>query len=710
MEHRVSTSYPFSPMLRRRLWIVLIVLVAAMVRLWAAWQLPPDADEPVYLKAGKEYAELIKAGNWQGIINYEGNREHPALVKLVYAAPYLIFEPKFGSTTELFFNRIISATFGTLAVLVLTLMDPIAGAFLALDSMVIKYTSQVYLEAIPLFASLFSLAALRRSQRRPGRNVWFWLSAVALGMACAGKYLYVLTALPVFWMMLRKRKTTWQDVVIFGVAALFSFWVFNPSLWIDPFQRLWQSLTFHTSYSGGQDVLRAGYPWYQPFLWVTSSVQWHAQVFFFPTSDILIVGLLLFGVVREWRERPWALVWMGAALLTLLLWPTKWPQYTLILVPAMCLVAANGLRAITARFKEFDSTWHWAEAVLPRPGKLFWVALGLFLTILLAGKLWYEFDLAEARSGWLQVKSDFTPLPSNTVNDILGMQDGKMVIATSQGVVVWQPDETSPWGGGQQILHPLNSGLVNADVRCLLVDKTGTLWFGTQAGLSAMTPDGRWMTFSAMDMGLESEEITSLVEDALGKVWLGSKSGVSVFSPGKGWQALTRKNSGLAPGAVFDIAVQANAVWFATQNGVIAYYSDFEKWQTYDLSKYGLGWVGISDLYVDQKGILWVATLGDGVSKTDGETWITYRSSNSNIPGNAVSQIFQTEHGNYWFGMAYSTEPGGFLTRFDGENWQVYSVKNSGFSGGEPSAMAVDDQNRLWIGTRMDGISIFHSK
>ena len=60
-----------------------------------------------------------------------------------------------------------------------------------------------------------------------------------------------------------------------------------------------------------------------------------------------------------------------------------------------------------------------------------------------------------------------------------------------------------------------------------------------------------------------------------------------------------------------------------------------------------------------------------------------------------------------WFGMAYSSEPGGFIAAFDGENWRSYSLKTSGYSGGEPAALAFDAENRLWIGTKVDGASIY---
>src|SRR5512146_935923 len=95
--------------------IVLVVLLAVLVRTWAAWQLPIDADEPTYLKAGQAYAQLIKSGDLQGLINYSYNQEHPPLVKLMYSLPYLVFEPRFGSTTEFYVDRAFSVFWGSLA-------------------------------------------------------------------------------------------------------------------------------------------------------------------------------------------------------------------------------------------------------------------------------------------------------------------------------------------------------------------------------------------------------------------------------------------------------------------------------------------------------------------------------------------------------------------------------------------------------------------
>lgn len=712
----MDSTQPPKPTFRHKLrrWqiILVIVLLAAVLRLWAAWQLPLDADEPVYLKAGSDYASLIKSNDLAGILNYEGNREHPVLVKLVYAVPYLIFEPKFGSMAELYFNRVVSVVFGTLAVLVLALIDPLAGAFLALDSMVIKYTSEVYLEAIPLCFSLFSIYCILRSRWEGSSPVWFWISAFALGVAGAGKYLYVFAGIPILVLLIRDREK-FSRMALFAVVALAGFFAFNPILWLDPLNRLWQSVTYFARYTQGSDVIRANYPWYQVVNWISAPVPWHANVFFFPTSDVLIFLFLFLGILRAVKEQLWALVWMGVVFLVLLFYPTKWPQYTLTLIPAMSLMASLGVKVIVDRIKAFDATWHWSEVVLPRPGKLFWIGLGLFLATLLTGKIWYEVDLAKARAGWIQVQEGISPLPSNTINDLALAADGRIVMATGDGVVFWKPDLRSPWGGSAQVFTTANSGLVNDTVRCLVVDPQGQWWFGTQSGLSRLAPDGSWRAYRAPELDLESDEILALTVDEDGALWIGSKTGAAVLRSGQN-QAEAIINPSFPTGSIFAIAVKpmdnGQAVWFATQNGVTRLELPQNEWRTFDLSAYGIGWQGVSDLFVDLKGDIWAATLGDGISKWDGKDWTTFRTSNSGIPGNNITRIFQPAGGTLWLGGAYSTEPGGYLASFDQQQWQVFSNANSGFSGGEPTAMIIDEQQKLWIGTKVNGLNIYSTQ
>ena len=70
----------------KRRWIVAgVFTLALLLRLWTAWHLPEDYDEPVYLRAAFDYAQLLHTGDLQGVIDYSENVEHPPLVKLLYA-------------------------------------------------------------------------------------------------------------------------------------------------------------------------------------------------------------------------------------------------------------------------------------------------------------------------------------------------------------------------------------------------------------------------------------------------------------------------------------------------------------------------------------------------------------------------------------------------------------------------------------------------
>ena len=313
--------------------VAAVVLLGFLLRLWAAWQLPDDYDEPVYLKVGYDYAQMIKSSDWGGIVDYPENPEHPPLVKLPYAAVFLLTGSSTNYQSVLFYSRLLSAVFGSLAVLAVALIDPLAGGLLAVQTLVVKYTSQAYLEALPLFAALTAILALRRSIR--ARDGWFWLSAAALGLTAAGKYSYfpiLFVVLYTFWEKLRLPPSTfpslaqdqplrtaagapgagqqrrpypwWSLCLYLGVTAI-TFFILDPALWHDPVTRLINSLTFHTQYSQGAHVQAVSFPWYQPFIWVARSNAyiWHPNVYFYFGFDGLIFLFALGGIVMSWRAQ-----------------------------------------------------------------------------------------------------------------------------------------------------------------------------------------------------------------------------------------------------------------------------------------------------------------------------------------------------------------------------------------------------------------------
>lgn len=691
---------------KRNYSIILVVLFALLLRLWAVWQLPMDADEPVYLKAGNDYAEFIKAGDVREIINYEYNREHPALVKLLYSIPYMFIDSTFGSNLDLTINRLQSVLFGVGSVFLLATIDPLAGLFLAFHTMTIKYTSEVYLESLPLLAILGCVFAFRKVQR--GQMKWLWISAALLGVAGASKYTYLMIVMTLAYLWIKDKGIPWKYLVAFTVLSVSVFYILNPTLWTDPFHRFLDAFLFHASYSQSIAVQTAKYPWYQPILWISNEVPWHPQVFFFFGSDIFIFWLTILGFQKSWKDQPWTLFWFISCLAILLVWPTKWPQYSLILTVPMCLISSHFIRNAIEWAVRKESYWDYLKEMLPVPPKAFWIILILLTVAVITGKVNYEVQMAMLRRGWMSIAEVVTPLPSNSVRDIQIGQDGSVVLATSNGVAMWIPDGSSPWGDQPVWYSSSNSGLPGNDVYAIHQDESGNWWVGTSDGLGVF--DGsNWTKYRSADYGLAAAKILTIAEESNGAIWIGTVTGASRWD-GVEWKAYTSENS-LMDDAVYAIeiepTVQGDIVWFGQNGGISKFNQESNQWSYDQFSSLDIDPGGITVMYHDSQDRMLVGTVSGGLGIWENEQWTFFRASNSPIPLNHITAIHESAPGQYWLGLAYPSEPGGILAYFSDGEWIQYTTKNSGFLGSEPTAIVQDDQGRVWIGMAANGVNIF---
>jgi hypothetical protein len=361
--------------------VLLVTLLSCGVRLYAAQRLNVDYDEPVYLGDAVGYAGDIRSGDLKMLAWSETTYEHPALYKIMYGVMLLAYRPldrlpdkdlprlaPIATAAAGPWNvaeRYLSVAWGTLAVLVLALVNPLAGLVLGIDTLSVKYTSEVYLEALPLFSSLLcALAYIRwfdRVRREPGllqqHLVWLILSAAFLGMTAAGKYVYSIVGLAIlvhFTVAAVRRQV--PSVAIpylagWALASLIMFFVFDPYLWPHPIARLTRSILFHEVFQDSRLVLQYHYPWWQPLRWLSA---FSANYDLGPASAFLInVDTLLFasaviGLPRLLQKQPFFFYWLALGLLFLLAWNTKWPQYALIILVPFSMAAAQGVLTVWA--------------------------------------------------------------------------------------------------------------------------------------------------------------------------------------------------------------------------------------------------------------------------------------------------------------------------------------------------------------------------
>jgi hypothetical protein len=347
--------------------VVLAVLVAFGLRLRAVRFLPVDYDEPVYFGAAAYYAQALAHGDLGAVVGYDFNFEHPPLMKLVYGAVLVpqapINEPLPEPLTppppsQAFFTlRSFSGVLGVVNVLIVSLVNPLAGLFLALHSYTVKYTSQIYLEALPMLTSAAAALAYWKSQRR--FSGWMLLSALALGLTAASKYIYCVVgiAIALDWAvhaLLHKDEDGKRHALAglgmligWGVLAIAAFFAADPYLWSDPGSRLASSIAFNVGYSQGEHVEEVGYPALQPLVWLFTSVPWHPFAIFIQIDGIMALVALI-GIRRAWQRQRVMVIWWAVGMLFLLLWSTKWPQYILVVTVPMTLCAGEAIAQIRA--------------------------------------------------------------------------------------------------------------------------------------------------------------------------------------------------------------------------------------------------------------------------------------------------------------------------------------------------------------------------
>ena len=323
---------------RRKLIILtsLLFLLALGLRWVAANRLFVDYDEPIYVNAGLEYTNFIRNGQFTQLAWNKTNIEHPVLFKILYGIAFLplesvkqLYEKDFEDLQPIsnfegkrwgMVGRTLSAVLGSISVGVLSLLNPLAGLFLAVNTLSVKYTSQVYLEALPLLTSLLSVICysryfqqvLENQQKKRKSILWLLASAILLGMTAASKYVYCVAGLAIvthYILMIVFRKIHRQEIFVlagWGVAALAVFFVFDPVLWPHPFSRLLESISFHLNYVQSVGVLAHNYPFYQPLRWLSVPFQYfdpRPKSAFLIKMDWVIFGFAVIGLYRTFRTQ-----------------------------------------------------------------------------------------------------------------------------------------------------------------------------------------------------------------------------------------------------------------------------------------------------------------------------------------------------------------------------------------------------------------------
>jgi PAS domain S-box-containing protein len=264
----------------------------------------------------------------------------------------------------------------------------------------------------------------------------------------------------------------------------------------------------------------------------------------------------------------------------------------------------------------------------------------------------------------------------------------------------------------------IEQGLPQSTIFCILQDKRGFMWFGTQHGLSRY--DGH--TFKLYDYNpknpksLSQNLVISLYEDDLGTIWVGTWGGGLNRFDRKTEKFEVYKNipgnqNSLSNNNVWSIYEdRENVLWVGTDKGLNKFDKEREIFTTYlEESTIAGQAVGnrVNTIYQDRSGILWVGA-DDGLHKCERNgifTKIGCKGGSKGPGPQKIRVIYGDKDNALWLG----TEGG--LYKFILENGKIIhdhetTEKLNELRDKQISSIHRDSSGRLWIGTQGQGLYI----
>ena len=284
-------------------------------------------------------------------------------------------------------------------------------------------------------------------------------------------------------------------------------------------------------------------------------------------------------------------------------------------------------------------------------------------------------------------------LPETFVRDVLETRDGDYLVATGEGIYLFDPR------GGERLFRPLSAdgpeppaiydlfedgqgrvwAATRTGVRRVVIEngvatyepvfpggaadtsespayeiiegRGGALWFGTVAGLVRLDADGT-LTRYTMEDGLPSDDVRAVLEDHEGFLWAGTTAGLVRLrfeEPGGAVVEALRFLEETPQRARFVEALFESSdgtLWVGSSAGLGEIRPGEEdrpvRWYT---AVNGLKQNSISSFAGDPRGDLWIGTQAGGVMRLTLDGFLSYTEAEG-LPDARITSIFETRAGD----------------------------------------------------------------
>lgn len=267
-----------------------------------------------------------------------------------------------------------------------------------------------------------------------------------------------------------------------------------------------------------------------------------------------------------------------------------------------------------------------------------------------------------------------------------------------------------------------NDGLSHNWVRCIIQDKYGFIWIGTDDGLNRY--DGYDFRVYKTDIddstSVSHNSIQVLFEDNNGNLWIGTNRGLNLYDRKN--DRFIRHQFFLGQNILSLAKDKEENLWVGTyinlyrlnlkNDSVRTYY-------TFDIIKNQINpkYSGVNTLFVDSQNNIWVASNGLHLYDKKNDSFINYIHDYKNphsISSDNVRKILEDRKGRLWVGTSEGLDL--FLNHKERSHTGIFihhynKINNrKSISAGMVQSLMEDSNNNLWVGIENNGISIIDLK
>lgn len=313
-------------------------------------------------------------------------------------------------------------------------------------------------------------------------------------------------------------------------------------------------------------------------------------------------------------------------------------------------------------------------------------------------------------------------LPSNSIRSITQTRDGSIWVGSRAGL--------SRWNGDDSFTHFIvfaqdETSEERPAVRAMAEDANSYLWIGTHAeGLIRLDPTtGEQVRFGE---GTESEPregyIRTILIDKSGTIWAGSQeNGILRVSEDGAVQRMVHDpedGGSISSNGIWSIFQdRQDRIWVGTESGLNLWLPERQRFHRYyhDVAEpESLSDNAVYDITQDQGDVIWVGTF-NGISKWNSEiaTFTHVRRDTgaaSTLSNNKVSAFAESPDGKIWIGTI-----GGGINLWDIENnsfehFRARDDRPDGLSDDMVASLLLDREGRLWTGTMRKGLGMMDTR